>query len=76
MSKILKKKKKKYQKNMSFTIKYIPVDMDEQPKEFQLSAGEFVTVNEIRQKVEEYLRPKKDPNNDWIEPFLTTVTNK
>jgi hypothetical protein len=62
------------QKNNSFTIKYIPVNTDESPKEFQLSVGEFVTVNEIRQKIEEYLKPEDDP--DWIEPFLTTVTNK
>lgn len=39
-----------------------------------MSVGEFVTVNEIRQKLEEYLKSENDP--DWIEPFLTTVTNK
>ena len=63
---------------MSFTIKYIPIDVSEQPKEFQLFVGEFVTVNELKGKIEEYLRPKaeEDPNNDWIEPFLTTVYNK
>jgi len=36
--------------------------------------GEFVTVNEIRQKIEEYLKPADD--DEWIPPFLTTVTNK
>jgi len=33
---------------MSFTIKYIPRNMEDQPKEFQLSVGEFVTVNELK----------------------------
>jgi len=61
---------------MSFTVKYIPSRMDENPKELQLSVGEFVTVNEIKSKIEEFLKPDKDPNDDWIEPFLTTVTNK
>ena len=41
-----------------------------------MSVGEFVTVNEIRQKIEDHLKPTSDPNNDWIEPFLTTVTYK
>lgn len=63
------------QKNLSFTIKYIPILTDAQPKEFQLCVGEFVTVNEIRQKIEEQLRPKED-EDEWIPPFLTTVTNK
>lgn len=67
------------QKNMSFTIKYIPIDTGEQPKEFQMSVGEFVTVNELRQKIEEYLKkdlPEDYDEDDWIEPFLTVVTNK
>jgi len=65
-------------KNMSFTIKYIPINVSEQPKEFQMSVGEFVTVNELKNKIEDYLkpRPEEDPNDDWIEPFLTTTTSK
>ena len=37
-----------------------------------------MTVNELKGKIEEFLKPKPedDPNDDWIEPFLTTVTNK
>lgn len=35
-----------------------------------------MTVNEIRSKLEEYLKPEDEDNSDWIEPFLTTVTNK
>jgi len=37
-----------------------------------------VTVNELKSKIEEYLKPKpeQDPNDDWIEPFLTTVYSK
>lgn len=60
---------------MSFTIKYIPVNTSEVPKEFQLSVGEFVTVNELRQKIEEHLKRNSD-DEDWIEPFLTVVTNR
>ena len=64
---------------MSFTIKYIPIDTSEQPKEFQMSVGEFVTVNELRQKVEEYLKKDLKPDadeDDWVDPFLAVVTNK
>lgn len=65
-------------KNQSFTIRYIPIRIDETPKEFHLTVGEFVTVNELKNKLEDYLKPKpeEDPNADWIEPFLTSVTNK
>jgi len=65
---------------MSFTIKYLPFNMGERPAEFQLSVGEYVTVNEIRQKVEDYLVntkfPDGKPDEHWICPFLTTVTGK
>ena len=68
------------QKNMNFTVKYLPFNLGDRPAEFQISVGEYVTVNEIRQKVEDYLISKKypdgKPDDDWIEPFLTTVTNK
>lgn len=40
-----------------------------------MSVGEFVTVNELRQKIEEYLKKDTD-EDDWIAPFLTVVTNK
>jgi len=54
--------------------------MGERPAEFQLSVGEYVTVNEIRQKVEDYLVntkfPDGKPDEHWICPFLTTVTGK
>jgi len=65
-------------KNMSFTIKYMPIDQTAQPKEFYMQAGEFVTVNQLKSKIEEYLKPSsaEDPQGDWIEPFLCTVTNK
>lgn len=65
-------------KNQQFTIRYIPIKIDEAPKEFHLTVGEFVTVNELKNKLEDYLRPRpdQDPNEDWIEPFLASVTNK
>jgi len=65
---------------MSFSIKYLPFNIGERPAEFQLSVGEYVTVNEIRQKVEDYLVntkfPDGKPDEHWICPFLTTVTGK
>lgn len=50
--------------------------MTEKPKEFHMSVGEFVTVNELKTKLEAALRPKDDPNDDWIEPFLTCVQGR
>lgn len=47
-----------------------------------MTVGEFVTVSEIRQKVEDYLAQQRmkekgcDLDENWIEPFLTNVTNK
>jgi hypothetical protein len=65
-------------KNQNFTIRYIPIKVDEPPKEFHLTVGEFVTVNELKNKLEDFLkpRPEDDPEDEWIEPFLTSVTNK
>jgi hypothetical protein len=40
---------------MSFSVKYIPCSLTERPQEFQMTVGEFVTVSEIRQKVEDFL---------------------
>jgi hypothetical protein len=43
-----------------------------------LTVGEFVTVNELKNKLEDYLKPRteEDPEDDWIEPFLTSVASK
>jgi hypothetical protein len=42
--------------------------------------GEFVTVNEIKQKIEDFLLEVvlkgKKPDDEWIEPFLATTTHK
>ena len=62
-------------KNMSFSIKYIPWSTGHRPMEFMLSVGEYVTVNEIRSKINEYLESLKKvtDEDDWVEPFLTQV---
>lgn len=46
--------------------------------DFMLSVGEFVTVNEIRLKINEYLENLKQLTevDDWVEPFLTQVQGK
>lgn len=58
----------------------MPCSVIEYPTEFQISVGEYVTVNEIRQKIESYLRKEKGiegkSDEDWLDPFLTTVVNK
>jgi len=65
---------------MNFSVKYIPCSITEQPQEFSISVGEFVTVNEIRQKMEDYLISSqfKDgkPDDDWVGPFLAHTTEK
>jgi hypothetical protein len=61
------------QKNQNFTVKYIPIDMSEAQLEFTINAGEYVTMNEIRQKIDEYLEPKDQDDEDWIAPFLSIV---
>jgi hypothetical protein len=43
------------QKNQIFTVKYLPYNIGEKPAEFQLCVGEYVTVSEIKSKVEEFL---------------------
>jgi hypothetical protein len=35
-------------KDFKFNIKYYPLSLAEKPKEFVMSVGEFVTLNEIR----------------------------
>lgn len=54
--------------------------MIEYPTEFQISVGEYVTVNEIRQKIESYLQKEQRlegrDEDDWLDPFLTAVVNK
>ena len=70
------------QKNMSFTVKYIPCSLTERPLEFLISVGDIITVSEIRSKIIGYLQKYKEVGKDaededsWIEPFLTSVTNK
>jgi hypothetical protein len=65
---------------MNFSVKYIPIEITETPQEFLISVGEYVTVNEIRQKVEDYLIAQKfkegTPDDDWVSPFLTHVQDK
>jgi hypothetical protein len=65
---------------MNFTVKFLPYSLSEKPSEFQISVGEYVTVNEIRSKIEDYListrYPGGTPDDDWIEPFLASVTQK
>ena len=65
---------------MNFSVKYIPCLVTEQPQEFLISVGEFVTVNEIRQKMEDYLiaskYPDGKPDDDWTNPFLAYTTEK
>lgn len=43
-----------------------------------MTVGEFVTINELKNKLEDYLKPvpELDPNDDWTEPFLTSVQSK
>jgi hypothetical protein len=47
--------------------------MSEAQLEFTINAGEYVTMNEIRQKIDEYLEPKDQDDEDWIAPFLSIV---
>jgi hypothetical protein len=65
---------------MNFSVKYIPFNITEPPQEFLISVGEFVTVNEIRQKMDDYLIASKyvdgKPDDDWIGPFLAHTTEK
>lgn len=65
-------------KNQQFTIKYVPIKISEPPREFHLTVGEFVTVHELKTKLNDFLKPEKseDPKDDWIEPFLCSATNK
>jgi ubiquitin C-terminal hydrolase len=42
-------------KDFKLTIKYFPLSLEEKPKEFSINVGEFVTLNEIRQKIVENL---------------------
>jgi hypothetical protein len=42
-------------KEIKLSVKYFPCNLAEQPKEFSMSVGEFVTFSEIRQKLIENL---------------------
>jgi hypothetical protein len=57
---------------MNFTVRYLPVDMSAPQMEFTISAGEYVTVNEIRTKIDDFLEPE-EKDEDWIAPFLSIV---
>lgn len=43
-------------KNLSFFVKFVPYELNQDHIEFQLSVGEFVTVSELKQKVNDFLK--------------------
>ncbi len=47
--------KNRLHKDFRLTIKYFPLSLAERPKEFSISVGEYVTLNEIQQKIVDYL---------------------
>ena len=63
-------------KNQKFTFKYIPLNMYEIPRELSMSAGENVTINELRQKLESLLKPQTKQGDTWLEPFIVSAVNK
>jgi hypothetical protein len=40
---------------MNFSIKFIPCSYEDKCLEFMINVGEYVTVNEIKQKINDYL---------------------
>lgn len=58
---------------MNITVRYIPIDMSAPQMEFAIAAGEYVTVNELRTKIDDYLEPTDKDDEDWIAPFLSIV---
>lgn len=50
--------------------------MYEIPREFQMNAGEHVTITEIRQKLESLLKHESKKPDKWLEPFIVQATNK
>jgi len=58
-------------KDFKLTLKYIPLALAEKPKELVMSVGEFVTTNEIKQKLKELV-----DYSDKAPPFIAKVQNK
>jgi hypothetical protein len=40
------------------SVKYFPLSLSDKPKEYMINVGEFVTLNEIKQKIIENLPPE------------------
>jgi hypothetical protein len=59
-------------KDFKLTVKYFPLSLTERPKEFSINVGEFVTLNEIRQKIVDSLPEEQSKQA----PFITRVLNK
>jgi len=59
-------------KEFKLSVKYFPLSLADNPKEFIFSVGEFVTLSEIRQKLLDNL-PKEQTKQA---PFITKVHNK
>lgn len=45
-------------KELKLAVKYFPLDLLKNPKEFIMNVGEFVTFSEIRSKIIENLPPE------------------
>jgi ubiquitin carboxyl-terminal hydrolase 6/32 len=45
-----------------FLVRYIPHNLKERPTSFVINVGEYVTIKEIRRKIEEYLIKKTYPD--------------
>ena len=58
--------------DFKLTVKYFPMSLAERPKKFHLSVGEFVTITEIRQKINDHLSTESTKQL----PFMTRVQNK
>lgn len=59
-------------KDFKTIIKYYPLSLIEKPKEFVFSIGEYTTMTEIKQKIQEALG--RDASTDY--PFLCKIKNK
>lgn len=59
-------------KELKLSIKYFPIDISQNPKEFIMNVGEYVTFSEIKQKLIENLpeEQRKQP------PFIVRARNK
>ena len=54
-------------------VKYIPIDISDAQLEFTVNAIEYILMNEIRNKICDYLMPKDQDDDDWIASFLSIV---